>query len=265
MHRRSALPSEGQRARLFSIRSVAVLACLIGLVATDASAQQEGQPAERPRMEAARRQGSIEIDGQLVEDAWNRAPVADRFVQGTPTEGASPAQPTRVRFLFDDEALYVGAHMTEPDPSVIRDRLVRRDQDGQYDYFSVVIDPELDRQTGYLFRVGVGGNERDAFLFNDMEEDVDFDAVWASDVGRDATGWSVEFRIPLSQIQYEASNSLQTWGINFKRCRLASNSISYFALVSQTVQGRVSQFGYLDGVSVESSERFLELQHFFDV
>lgn len=244
------------------MRSVAVLVVIVGLVAPDAFAQQGDPPVERPRLEAAQRQGPIEIDGQLVEDAWNRAPVADRFVQGTPTEGASPAQPTRVRFLFDGEALYVGAHMAEPDPSVIRDRLVRRDQDGQYDYFTVMIDPELDRQTGYLFRVGAGGNERDAFLFNDTEEDVDFDAVWASDVGRDATGWSVELRIPLSQIQYEASDSLQTWGINFKRRRLASNSISYFALVSRTVQGRVSQFGYLDAVSVESSERFLELQPF---
>lgn len=229
----------------------------------DASfAQARAQQGDRSRLTAARKQGPVDVDGRLVEEAWSQAPVATGFVQGEPTEGASPAQPTRVRFLYDDEVLYVGAHMVEPDPGAVRDQLVRRDQGGQYDYFTVMIDPNLDRQTGYLFRVGAAGNERDAFLFDDTNTDVDFDAVWDSDVHRDSSGWSVEIRIPLSQIQYEPSDSPQTWGVNFKRRRLASNSVSYFALVSRTVQGRVSQFGFLDGIDIEGRGRYVELEPF---
>jgi len=213
-------------------------------------------------MEATVRQGPVEIDGRLDENAWDRAPTVNNFVQGIPTEGAPAAQPTRVRFLYDDETLYVGARLVEPDPRVIRSQLVRRDQGGQYDYFTFMIDPNLDRQTGYLFRVGAAGNERDAFLFDDTNQDVDFDAVWASDVHRDSTGWSVEMRIPLSQIQYERADTTQTWGVNFKRRRLASDSESYFSLVSRTVQGRVSQFGYLDGINLRGSGRYLELEPF---
>lgn len=240
-----------------------LLCLLFSLVLGDVCrAQSHSQTSGRPRLEATVRQSPIEIDGRPSEKAWAQAPVASDFVQGTPTEGATPAQPTRVRVLHDDETLYVGAHLVEPDPSEIRSQLVRRDQRGQYDYFTFMIDPNLDRQTGYLFRVGAAGNERDAFLFDDTDRDVDFDAVWASDVHRDSTGWSVEMRIPLSQIQYERADTAQTWGVNFKRRRLASDSESYFALISRTVQGRVSQFGYLDGIDLQGSGRYLELEPF---
>jgi hypothetical protein len=253
-HQRYLVP-QMQRSLLFFV----LFSLALGNVC---SAQSRSQTSERPRLEATARQGPIEIDGRLNDNAWARASMAEEFVQGEPTEGASPAQPTRVRILYDDETLYVGAHLVEPDPSTIRDQLVRRDQGGQYDYFTFMVDPNLDRQTGYLFRVGAAGNERDAFLFDDTNRDVDFDAVWASDVHRDSTGWSVEMRIPLSQIQYERSDSTQTWGVNFKRRRLASDSESYFALVSRTVEGRVSQFGYLEGIDLQGSGRYLELEPF---
>jgi len=233
------------------------------LVVGVSRAQNTTTRDDGPRAKAASRTGPIEIDGRLAEEAWARAPTSSRFVQGEPTEGAPPAQPTRVRVLYDEEALYVGARMIEPDPSVIRDQLVRRDQGGQYDFFTVMLDPNRDRQTGYLFRVGAGGNERDAFLFDDTKGDVDFDAVWASAVHRDSTGWTVEMHLPLSQIQYESADSTQTWGINFKRRRVASNSISWFSLVSRTVEGRVSQFGSLGGLDLSTSGRYLELEPFF--
>ena len=245
----------------FSMYRILLLGLVVGgVVAGEVVAQ--GQPTERARLTAERRQGPIEIDGRLTEEGWRRAPVAASFVQGEPSEGAAPAQPTRARLLYGDEALYVGARLVEPDPGAIQGQLVRRDREGQYDYFTVMLDPDRDRQTGYLFRVGAAGNERDAFLFGDTEEDVDFDAVWASDVHRDSTGWSVEMRIPLSQIQYSPSDSAQTWGLNFKRRRLASNSISWFSLVSRTVEGRVSQFGTVEGLDIEASGRYLELEPF---
>jgi len=236
-----------------------------------AEAQEGGAAGEGERIaaadslpvaRAARRTGPIEIDGRIEEPAWEVAPVADGFVQGDPAEGDPPAQPTYVRFLYDDDAIYVAARMVEPDPSVIRDQLVRRDQEGQYDYFELSIDPNLDRQTGYLFRISAAGVERDAFLFDDTRTDIDFDAVWTSAVQRDSTGWSAEMRIPLSQFQFESADSAQTWGVNYSRRRLASNSISYYSLVSRTVEGRVSQFGLLENVDLKAGPHFLELEPF---
>jgi hypothetical protein len=117
-----------------------------------------------PHLEAARRQGQVTVDGSLDEEAWERTPVATGFVQGEPEEGAEPAQPTEVRILFDGEAIYVGARMHEPSAGTVADQLVRRDEDGQYDYLEVGFDPNLDQQTAYVFRVGASGVERDAFI-----------------------------------------------------------------------------------------------------
>lgn len=235
-------------------------------VALPGRAQEQTTPsasAEAPTLRAQERTGPITIDGQLDEPAWDRAPAASDFVQGRPTEGAPPPESTEVRVLYDDEAFYVGARLYESDPRAIRDQLVRRDQGGQYDYFEVMIDPNRDRQTGYLFRVGAAGSERDAFLFDDTRTDVDFDAVWESATRQDSLGWTVELRVVYSQFQYEPSEGPQTWGINFKRRRVQSDSESYFALVSRTVRGRVSQFGTLTNIDVPSSGQFLELKPFY--
>ena len=74
------------------------------------------------------------MDGRLDEEAWSRAPVATRFTQGTPVEGIPAEEETEMRVLIGDDAIYVGARMYESDPSTIVDRLVRRDQEGIYDY-----------------------------------------------------------------------------------------------------------------------------------
>ena len=268
---RSESCSAGRRPAAIAVL-VSCLATALFLPASVAEAQQPapdriGDSVEAPSVRAARLGGRIDVDGRLEESAWKRARPATDFVQGRPEEGAEPARATEVRVLYDREALYVGARMSEPAPSAIADQLVRRDERGQYDYFEVSLDPNLDRQTGYVFRVGVSGVERDAFVddgqggqFGGGSQGVNWNAVWASATSVDSAGWSVEMRIPLSQIRYESRPGSQSWGVNFTRRRLASNSTSYFALESRTVEGRVSQWGRLTGLRLEEAERRFELE-----
>ena len=211
---------------------------------------------------AVRLEGSISIDGRLDEPAWDAAPSITDFVQGEPLEGAPPTQPTEVRVVFDDGAIYVSAKMHEPEPRVIRNQLVRRDDRGSFDYFTVSLDPNRDGLTGYQFTVSAAGAERDVYLFSDSQEDQDWDAIWDSAVGREGDGWTVELRIPLSQIRYEARRGEQTWGVNFTRRRQESSETDYFALESRTVRGRVSQFGTIDGLQVAAASRRLEVTPF---
>jgi len=211
---------------------------------------------------ATRLDGSISIDGRLDEAEWSTAPVIGGFVQGEPFEGRTPTEPTEVRILFDDGSLYVAARMYESDPSVIRDQLVRRDEGGAFDSFSISLDPNRDGLTGYRFLISAAGAESDSFLFGDVQEDEDWDAIWDSAVQQDALGWTAELRIPLSQIRYEARPGEQTWGINLTRRRLESNETDYFSLESRTVRGNVSQFGTIDGIVVASASRRLEVTPF---
>jgi hypothetical protein len=198
----------------------------------------------------------------LDEAAWRNAPPVTQFVQREPVEGAPPQERTEVRVLYDRSAIYIGAMLYEQDRSSVRTQMVRRDQQGAYDYFEVSLDPNRDRRTGYRFRVSASGVQRDVYLFDDVREDEAWDAVWQSAVHHHDSGWSVEIRIPLSQLRYEAADAPQSWGVNFTRRRVAVNELTDFSLESRLRHGRVSVFGELEGLYLNHSSRRLEFRPF---
>ncbi|MFO8173539.1 MAG: DUF5916 domain-containing protein [Longimicrobiales bacterium] len=229
------------------------------LGSSDPAADSRG-PAALPSTEAALIDTAMEIDGRLDEAAWRRAPVASDFVQGEPVEGIPAEEGTEVWVLFDGDALYVGAYLYDSDVQNLADQLVRRDDRGSFDYFEVSLDPNSDRRTGYSFRVSAANVQGDAYLYDDRREDRAWDAVWQSKVHRKEDGWTVEMKIPLSQIRYEAADSVQSWGANFTRMRQQSREKSYFRLISRLQEGRVSQFGRLHGISIPRASRRVELR-----
>ncbi len=95
-------------------------------------------------------------------------------------------------------------------------------------------------------------------MFDDSGEDTDWNAVWESAVTVDSAGWTVEIRIPLSQIRYESRDGPQTWGVNFHRRRVVAGELSHFSMESRRVSGLVSQFGTLANVRVPGSIRRVE-------
>jgi hypothetical protein len=253
--------------RLFSPRS-ALLRMFAGIVllsARPAAALAQEATAlagsrEVPSLQVHRSALPIRIDGRLGEDVWTAAPVASGFVQGEPIEGAPAQQQTEVRVLYDEQALYVGARMYDDSPDRIARQLVRRDETGQFDFFELSLDTNLDLRTGYVFQISAAGVQGDSYLFDDVREDRSWNAVWESAVQVDEKGWTAELRIPLSQIRYLPSLNPQDWGINFTRRRVASNERSYFSLESRRRYGRVSAFGRLRGLELARGVSRLELR-----
>ncbi len=236
------------------------LAAFCTLSTGTVTAQTDAGSAVVPAMEAAQRTGQVSIDGRLDEPAWAAAMPATRFVQREPVEGAEPGEDTEVRVLYDDGAIYIGARMYDDQPDQIGRQLVRRDERGAFDLFSVSIDSNNDRLTGYQFRVSAAGAQRDAYLYDDVRQDDAWDAVWESGVTIDDEGWVAEMRIPLSQIRYEPRDGPQSWGINFMRRRLAANESIDFALQSRLRHGRVSVLGRLNGLVLPSGASRLEIR-----
>ena len=250
--------------RLGGKRGVVLLAAVILMTrAPSARAQVEtGAANGGPRRvaKAVPRDGEITLDGRLAEAAWAAATPFGEFVQQQPVEGAPAVEPTEVRILSDDRAIYVGARMFDSEPETIARQMVRRDEEGQFDWFAVGIDPNLDRRTGYVFQVSAANVQQDEYLFDDTEADDAWDAVWSSAVHHDSLGWSVEMRIPLSQLRYEPSAAQQVWGVNFARQRLRSREETYFRLISRTQSGLVSQFGLLEGLQIGRAARRVEFR-----
>ena len=72
-----------------------------------AATQNVEAPTDRTAT-ALRIDSEIRIDGELDEAAWNRVEPASGFIQQEPQMGAPSTERTEVRFLYDDDNLYVG-------------------------------------------------------------------------------------------------------------------------------------------------------------
>ena len=202
---------------------------------------------------------SIDLDGVLDEPVWSQADPVSGFTQLRPTSGAPVTEDTEARVIYDGNAVYVGMRMHDSQADRIDTQLARRDSGLESDWAMVAFDSYDDDRTAFLFQVNAAGVLADALLFDDVNEDDSWDAVWDVAVSRDATGWTAEFRIPLSQLRF-ASGADQSWGIEFGRKHLRTNEQSFWAPIVPEQNGVVSQFGTLAGLRDLSAPRNLEIQ-----
>ncbi|HEY7768033.1 DUF5916 domain-containing protein [Longimicrobium sp.] len=249
--------------------SLAMFLSTISVPLTAQGASQPLQPpaaapsAEAPRvMQAVRASGAIRVDGRADEAAWAAAQVATDFVQRGPRPGEASTERTEVRFLYDDQAVYVAARMWDRHPDSIAAPLARRDQGvSNSDWFDVALDSYHDRRTAFRFSVNPAGLRRDIYHFNDDNDDDTWDAVWDVAVSRDSAGWSAEFRIPLSQLRFNVprDGAAQTWGINFGRVIARRDESSFWAPLLPNTSGIISRFGTVQGLAGLRAPRRLEI------
>jgi hypothetical protein len=223
---------------------------VVATVLLPCAAASAQAPAAAVREVHAARAQSIVIDGKLNEEAWQHAVPASEFIQRDPDEGKPATEPTEVRVLYDDHAIYVGIRLLDDHPDQITRRLARRDTTPDADWVMVYLDPQHDHLTGFEFGVSAAGEQYDGVLFNDTSDDSSWDGVWESAVSVDEKGWSVELRIPLSQLRYQAGEH-QTWGINLQRFVRRKNEYSWLVMVPKKESGLASRMAHLvdlDGI-----------------
>jgi hypothetical protein len=146
----------------------------------------------------------------------------------------------------------------DPNPEKIVGYLTRRDEDSQSDWIHLFIDSYHDRRTGYQFAVNASGVKRDAYWYNDDNNDDSWDAVWDVKVDRTSAGWSAEFRIPFSQLRF-SDGSKGDIGFAVVRFVPRLNETSSWPLLARSKNGLMSQLANLDGVSPSGASKRLEL------
>lgn len=191
----------------------------------------------------------IHIDGKLNEPEWDKAEVAQGFVQIEPRTGQPASYDTQVKVLFDDKAIYIGAYMLDPSPDSLSVELGSRDEIGMADYFGVRIDPFNDGLNAFGFYVTCRGVQADMRIDTDGDTDFTWDAVWRSSVSRHDTGWSAELMIPYSALRFPR-NGVTNWGLNFIRSVQRFREHSFWNEVNPKVGGVLNQSGELSGVYV---------------
>jgi hypothetical protein len=220
------------------------------------------EPAIAPReMRAVRAATAPVLDGRVDDGAWTQAAVDDRFVQMFPASGQPPTERTEMRVVYDDEAVYIALRMFDAQSEGIVGRLTRRDRDIETDWVAVGFDSQHDKHTAYYFAVSAAGVQSDGVFHDDSELNKDWDAVWDSAVRREATGWSAELKIPLSVLRFSAAD-IQTWGFQAWRHISRKKEDVAWAFHPNNVQGEVSWFGELGGLSGLRPRRTIELRPF---
>ena len=156
-------------------------------------------------MVAAERTSPITLDGRLDEPAWGASTPATAFRQSEPNEGQPATQPTEMRILYDDVALYIGARMHDSlGARGVRAYLTRRDQQNDGDYLEIIFDTFHDHTGRTIFQINPAGVKTDAGQAA-SNADPSWDPIWEAATAIDSLGWTAELRIPFAQLRCSAT------------------------------------------------------------
>ncbi len=220
--------------------------------------------SEAPVAVAARTATSISVDGRHTEVVWAEATPITEFFQNDPDESEPVSEPTEVRFLYDDDAIYVGAWLYDSQP--VTTRLARRDSwVSDSDFFVVYFDSYHDHRTAYRFATNPSGMKRDEVQTGGGfggrgfgGGDQSWDPVW--DVATTVTdeGWFVEMRIAFSQLRFSPDED-QTWGLQVQRVISRRQERADFSFTPKLERGGVARYGHLAGIRGVGRGKKLEL------
>ncbi len=170
------------------------------------------------------------IDGNLAENSWQESVWTENFID---IKGIKqPLFQTRLKMLWDDEYLYIGAELNEPH---INARLKQRDAVIFYDNdFEVFIDPNADTHNYFEFEMNalntvwdllmvkpykhggppvtgwnIAGLKSAVKIYGTINKPSDFDEKWTLEIG-----------FPIKAFINPKRNKLrnnEVWRINFSR------------------------------------------------
>ena len=210
---------------------------------------------------AVRISEKITLDGRLEEPEWNLAEKATDFVEQQPHAGEISPDATEVRFLYDNDNLYVGVVLHDSGRPVVTSMLYDF-QPGESDNINIVIDSLHDHRSGFSFTTNPVGAKRDQQLSNDGTGNLDWTGVWDVRSTMDDLGWTAEFVIPFKTLRF-SNSSTQEWGLNIGRRSMRTKENSQWSpLPLRYSTFRVSLAGTLTGLEGIHQGRNLKIKPF---
>jgi hypothetical protein len=205
----------------------------------------------------------ITLDGRFDEPAWERAVPLGNFLQRRPRNGEPMTERTEVRFLYDDDNLYIGVYCFDSDPDGIVVNSLQKDYPTQEsDGVTVLIDSLHDRRSGFTFVTNPAGARRDVQLSNDGSGNVNWDGVWDVKTSTNDQGWFAEYIVPFKTLRFSGAPS-QEWGLQVSRRIPRKNEEGDWAPLPQNFSNfRMSLAGTIRGLENINPGRNLKVKPF---
>ncbi|HPI87593.1 MAG TPA: hypothetical protein PLR01_14560, partial [Bacteroidales bacterium] len=110
------------------------------------------QSPEKKELKALRIAEKPKIDGILNDSCWQQAAVATGFVQHEPLNGAEPTYQSVFKVAYNNNSIFIGALLYDPEPEKIMRELGPRDSDDlNADAILVSFSPYNDGQNSFDF------------------------------------------------------------------------------------------------------------------
>jgi hypothetical protein len=211
-----------------------ILTPLLGAAAATLAAAPAAAQSEPLSYVCYRAPGAPRLDGSLDDAAWRAAPWSAAFVDIEGGAKPAPRFRTRMKMLWDDRYLYVGAQLQEPDVWATitqRDAVIFRDDD-----FEMFIDPDGDAKEYAELEINALNTVWDLFLAAPYREGGHADDAWNIEGLRSAvkvqgtlnrpsdidSGWTVTLAIPWRSLERASHMTSapfpgQQWRVNYSR------------------------------------------------
>ena len=202
------------------------------------------QPLPEPRNYIAYKtsNGSIKIDGDLNEEAWDEVEWTDLFLDIEGSVKPKPRFNTRVKMRYDDSNLYIGAYLEEPHVCAFlteKNSVIYHDND-----FEIFVDPDWSSHQYTEFEINAFNTIWGLLIINPYRDSYNIINPYPFDKLKTAVkiygtindpsdideGWSIEIALPwetLRQFAGEAKRGVfnkinppsngDIWRINFSR------------------------------------------------
>lgn len=178
---------------------------------------------ETRQLQVTKTSTKIIIDGQLQDDAWQTATIAEGFINKWPIDSGQAKLQTIVQILYDEQFLYFGIKAFLADKEVVLQSL-KRDVNPYYsDGVSIVLDPSGKNTSGYTFGVNAAGAQMEGIVEVNSAS-FDWDTKWFSATKIFKDYWTAEIAIPFKSLRFPKGKS--QWGINMIRNDMTNNSFS---------------------------------------
>ncbi len=200
------------------------------------------------------------IDGKIDDLCWKTGTWAGDFHQFLPDEGAEPAYPSEMNIQYDDKHLYVAIRAYDGEPGKILRMPGPRDEFNG-DILGITFDSYRNYKTGFEFHVTAWGQKVDQILFNPMNWDSNWNAVWTAKTGLEDSAWVAEFEIPFSQLRY-SNKAKQIWGMHVWRWIARLSEESDWEWQTKNGPGMLYNFGELRGIEGLKKSRRIEIMPF---
>ena len=158
----------------------------------------------------------IVLDANLSENEWKNTKGASGFWQYFPLDSVQAQQQANIKFLFDDDNLYVGIKVNAAANDFITPSLRRDFSAGGSDNITLLFDTFNDGTNAFIFGTNPYGVKREMLLSGGGSElrgfTMAWDTKWECKTAIKENHYIVEMIIPLSAFKYREGET--KWRFN---------------------------------------------------